>query len=36
MATEVSEKEILLCLPKNLEESIAIDSDEMKIEWGNL
>ena len=34
MATEVSENEILECLLKNIEESIPIDFDERKIEWG--
>ena len=34
MATEVSENEILQCLLKNIEESIPINFDERKIEWG--
>ena len=34
IATEVSENEILQCLPKNIEESIPINFDEQKIEWG--
>ena len=34
MATEVSENEILQCLLKNIEESIPINFNERKIEWG--
>ena len=34
MATEVSENETLQCLLKNIEESIPINFDEQKIEWG--
>ena len=34
MVTEVSENEILQCLLKNIEESIPINFDERKIEWG--
>ena len=34
MATEVSENEILQCLLKNIEDSIPINFDERKIEWG--
>ena len=34
MATEVSENEILQCLLKSVAESISINSDEQKVEWG--
>ena len=34
MVIEVSENEILQCLLKNTEESIPINFDEQKIEWG--
>ena len=34
MATEVSKHEILQCLLKNIEESIPINFNECKIEWG--
>ena len=34
MVTEVSENEILQCLLKSIEESIPINFDERKIEWG--
>ena len=33
--TEVSENEILQCFLKSIEESIPINFDEVKIEWGN-
>ena len=33
--TEVSENEILQCFLKSIEESIPINFDEWKIEWGN-
>ena len=34
MATEVPENEILQCLLQSIEESIPINFDERKIEWG--
>ena len=35
MATEISENEILQCLLESIEESLLINFDERKIEWGN-